>query len=166
MKDYKHLYDKTYFTKSRRFKLNPERVMQFVNIITEYEPESVLDVGCGLGMLVDKLNDRKTYTIGCDFGPTLKHDYWRGNPHLVQADARKLPFATGSFDLVFSSDFFEHVPAEDIDLVKNEMFRVSKNKVVARVAYEDKLTKKQAQYHVTNKPKEWWEKKLEGVELV
>ena len=166
MKNYSNLYDKRYFVKSRRIKLNQANIDSLKNVIMSLEPESLLDVGCGIGKLVKDLNDEGIYTVGCDFAHTLKYNYWRGDPHFMQADARKLPFATDSFDIVFSSDFFEHVPEDDIERVRKGMFRVSKRLVVARVAYEAKLTKRQSQYHVTNKPQEWWEKKLEGVMLI
>ena len=66
---------------------------------------------------------------------------------------------------MFSSDFFEHLPEEKIDSVVSEMKRVGKI-VLSRVAYKDKLTRRQAMYHLTNETKEWWENKLEGVTLV
>ena len=86
MKKYSHLYDKSYFTKSRRFKLNPERIAELKKIIKSYNPKSVLDVGCGIGKLLDELNDEGIYAVGCDFGPSLKHDFWHGKPYLIQAD--------------------------------------------------------------------------------
>lgn len=157
------LYDYKYFMSSRRFQRRKDRLEELVGIIRTYNPTSVLDVGCGIGNLVLKLRELGIKAIGVDNAGDLKL-FWKNDGFYI-SDASNLPFEDKSFDLVISTDFFEHIPEEKIDSVKSEMLRVGK-KVIARVAYEDKLTKKQAQYHVTNKPKEWWNSKLERIELI
>lgn len=164
MKDNRYLYNRDYFVRSKRFKLNPERIREFEDMLVERNPTSVLDVGCGYGVLVNRLNSRGIPAFGVDFSPALKKEFWKDRV-LIEGDARNLPFATGVFDIVFSSDFFEHINEEDIEKVRKEMFRVGE-RVIARVAYKDKLSARQKKLHVTNKPKEWWEDKLEGIELV
>lgn len=163
--DNRYLYNESYFIKSRKFKLNEERLKELEDIIVKYKPRTVLDVGCGFGALVRRLNKRGIRAIGTDFAPTLKKIFWVGWC-FVEADAKNLPFSTNAFDLVFSSDFFEHIDEADIEKVRSEMFRVSTGLIIARVAYQDKLTKRQKLYHVTNKPKQWWEDKLRGITLV
>lgn len=126
------------------------------------EPESVLDVGCGLGTLVYKLKREGIEAVGVDFADVFKklceEDFF------IQADAKKLPFKDNSLDVVFSSDFFEHIPEEDINTVYNEMKRVGK-RVVAEIACDTggKLRRHQQAYHLTHKPKDWWVDKLPGI---
>ena len=134
------------------------------SFVKKYDPKTVLDIGCGIGYFVEFLRKNGISATGIDSAPDLGH-FWGKKQYFLQGDATKLPFEDNSFDLVFSSDFFEHVPEDKIDDVANEMKRVSKV-VLARVAYEAKLDKIQARYHVTNKPKEWWENKLKGIELI
>ena len=82
----------------------------------------------------------------------------------IEANANKLPFKDKEFDIVFSSDFFEHLPEEEIDIVYNEMKRVGK-RVVAEIAYDigGVLKDNQRQFHITNKTREWWLEKLPGI---
>jgi len=157
------LYDYKYFMSSRRFQGSKDRLEELVDIVKTYNPTSVLDVGCGIGNLVLKLRELGIKAVGVDNAEDLKL-FWKSDGFYI-SDASELPFEDKSFDLVISTDFFEHIPEEKIGSVKSEMLRVGK-KVIARVVYEDKLTKGQAQYHVTNKPKEWWDSKLEGIELI
>jgi SAM-dependent methyltransferase len=81
-----------------------------------------LDVGCGPGG-----NGEVLHRLGWD---VTALDYSRDSALLargrglkaVQADARSLPFADHAFDLVLSTDAWEHI--EEDDLVAVEAFRV------------------------------------------
>ena len=154
-------YDKKYFKASRGFQSNPMRIADFIDKIMVLRPTHVLDVGCGIGYLTNALNAVDIPTIGVDNAEALKQ-FWGDKLYFEFADAKKLPFKDKSFDLVISSDFFEHVPEADIDTVYGEMKRVG-NRVAASIAYEDRLTNGQARYHVTNKSKEWGMEKLLGI---
>ena len=157
-------YDYQYFKASRKFQNDPERIQHFLAEILKYNPQRVLDVGCGLGAVITKLNKLGVGAIGVDNAVALGRFFWK-DPYFLEADAKNLPFDDHSFDVAFSSDFFEHVPEEEIDIVLDEMKRVGKF-IVCEIAFESKLNKRQAKYHVTNKPKEWWKKKLPGVEIL
>ena len=157
-------YDLNYFRVARKLQKEPKRLQQLFEIVKKYNPVKILDVGCGIGYFVEFLRKNGLDAVGIDNAPDLGH-FWGKKHYFYEGDATELPFGNSEFDLVVSSDFFEHVPEGKIDLVANEMKRVSKV-VLARVAYEAKLDKIQAKYHVTNKPKEWWEKKLTGIKLI
>lgn len=167
--DNRHLYNYNYYHQSRNFQTKPERTEKMVKKVLEHKPNSVLDVGCGLGAIVNKLCDEGLVqkAIGTDFSEDLI-GIW-GKNHLnrfLVMDARDLLFANNSFDLVVSSDFFEHINEADIDKVALEMKRVGK-KVITFVA-DDRgmvLTEKQKEYHVTHKPLSWWKNKLKNIEV-
>jgi ubiquinone/menaquinone biosynthesis C-methylase UbiE len=164
--DTKKLYDMKYFRGSRKFQRRGGRLDELEKIILDYKPQTVLDVGCGIGFLVRRLRDNGIETTGVDFANVLPGVYWEDEEtYFIVADAKNLPFKDKSYDVVVSSDFFEHLSEEDIDQVVSEMLRVGKV-VLARVAYEAVITPKQARYHTTNKPKEWWEEKLKGIKLI
>lgn len=156
------LYNHKYFRSSKKFQKDKVRLEELVKAIKECSPTTVLDVGCGLGILVRRLRQEGIQAQGTDFASALKEFWGKDEDYFQIVDAKALPFPDKSFDLVFSSDFFEHIPEEEIDTVLAEMQRVGK-KVMACIAYEAQLTPNQALYHVTNKPKIWWEKKLPGV---
>jgi SAM-dependent methyltransferase len=73
-------------------------------------PSRVLAVGCGDGTEAAVLAD----LLGCDVvGIDIADDFHpdaREKVELVVADAAELPFADGSFDLVFSYHALEHIP--------------------------------------------------------
>ncbi len=90
----------------------------------------VLDAGCGGGGMPLSLADHAHAVIGIDpinrFGDAgVKLAQERGlsdKLHFLQADGMKLPFASGSFDLVLSHAVIEHV--EDAPLYLRECRRV------------------------------------------
>lgn len=157
-------YDYTYFKSSKKFQLNKERAERQAEEIMERLPAKVLDVGCGLGTLVRLLRSYGVEAYGIDNAEVLKEKFWKEDYFLME-NAMNLPFKDKEFDVVFSSDFFEHVMEEDIDDVAEEMRRVGKT-VIAEIAFETVLTERQAKYHVTNKPRKWWTNKLPGFEIL
>jgi 2-polyprenyl-3-methyl-5-hydroxy-6-metoxy-1,4-benzoquinol methylase len=90
----------------------------------------VLDAGCGGGGMPLSLADHADEVIGIDpinrFGDAgVKLARERGlseKLHFLQADGMKLPFASGSFNLVLSHAVIEHV--EDAPLYLRECRRV------------------------------------------
>ena len=156
------LYDYKYFNSSKGFQRSKARLAYMLNQVWPYNPKTLLDVGCGLGTFVDLCRKNRIDAQGIDFAPILKEKWWSGKEYLRLAHAKDLPFKNYSFDVVYSADFFEHIPEEDIDKVAREMRRVGK-KVLARIAFESNLTENQAKYHCTNKSKEWWQNKLKDI---
>lgn len=159
------LYNSVYFRRSKKFQKNPGRLKDLVEIICSYEPRCVLDVGCGIGFIVNELRNRGVEAYGVDFAKSLLDEYWQDSPYFFLCDAKYLPFVDETFDVVFSSDFFEHILEGDIDQVVSEMKRVG-GRVLTRIAYGNDLDRDQELYHITNKPKEWWVEKLKGVEII
>jgi ubiquinone/menaquinone biosynthesis C-methylase UbiE len=164
MKDNRHLYDKKYYKTSLGFQADPKRMEYFVDFIKRYNPKSVLDVGCGLGAVVNELNQRGIEALGIDFAPDLEK-IWGDNLAFTIQDARRILYENKSFDLVFSSDFFEHIDEEDIDKVASEMKRVGRKVVTFVADAKGPINQRQRIRHVTHKTLNWWKKKLKGIEV-
>ncbi len=84
-------------------------------------PGRVLDVGCGTGLMLSKVNDWEP--AGLDFS-RLALDYCRGRGirHLVRGDVVHLPVRSGSMDLVLALDLIEHIERDD--LMAREFHRI------------------------------------------
>ena len=90
--------------------------------------DAVLDVGCSDGRGSEVL----TGALGCDIHlPTLRGAASSGRRWpAVQADVRKLPFRSNSFDVVVALDVVEHFVKPDALEVIREMDRVTRRTVV------------------------------------
>ena len=118
-----------------RTAVNPPRFEYFRQVLlsrfgVEAENASVLDVGCGGGLLTERF---ASLGLPRRRGRPLDADPGRGAPHASesgfdidyrQGDAAELPFADGSFDVVCCCDVLEHV--DGFDGVVGEIARVLK----------------------------------------
>jgi len=84
----------------------------------------ILDNGCGLGTYLERFGEFSTdrYGLEIEFERSLAARSFAED--IVQAMSEKLPFATGSFDFVFSNEVIEHVA--DDSLAASEMVRVTR----------------------------------------
>lgn len=83
--------------------------------IIKYLPEQagcILDLGCGTGLLLEKLRKRRGLVVGVDASKgMLKRAKSRGKgPRLVLADADSLPFRNDVFDCVVSVTLLQNMP--------------------------------------------------------
>ena len=93
---------------------------------------SVLDVGCGSGEYMLTVAKMGAHVFGQDLGRTqvnaannrLKKHQASGRAFV--GDAQKLSFESNYFDIVYSTDFFEHICLETKQKVISEIYRVLK----------------------------------------
>jgi ubiquinone/menaquinone biosynthesis C-methylase UbiE len=109
-------------------------------LFTSAAPTSVLDVGCGEGVLTHEWAERLGTgpIVGVDLDdPKLRaewQDRQRPNLEYQVADATSLPFADGEFDLTAAIEVLEHVP--DPEATVAEMARVAGRHVLVSVPRE------------------------------
>jgi ubiquinone/menaquinone biosynthesis C-methylase UbiE len=75
----------------------------------------VLDLGCGTGLLFDKVATKAKLLVGIDFAKRLLveanlRSRQFGNVFTVQADADHLPFRSDSFGAVFAFTVIQNLP--------------------------------------------------------
>ncbi|MFL5825674.1 MAG: class I SAM-dependent methyltransferase [Thermoleophilaceae bacterium] len=103
-------------------------------------PESILDVGCGEGVLThewaERLGERRI--VGIDLDDEKLKAEWatrqRPNLQYVCADATRLEFADGEFEMASAIEVLEHVPEPEQTL--SEMARVAKRHLLVSVPRE------------------------------
>lgn len=103
-------------------------------------PRSILDVGCGEGVLVHEWAGRcgGGRVVGIDLDDSSLHAEWekRRAPNLEYRvmKAENLPFADGEFDLASAIEVLEHVP--DPEHTVAEMARVASGHMLVSVPRE------------------------------
>jgi len=70
---------------------------------------TVLDVGCGNGLYLERLRRAGATAVGCDLSAGML-DAARDHPLLVNGDAQALPFRSASVDVVLAPHMLYHVP--------------------------------------------------------
>ena len=88
------------------------------------EGKRVLEVGCGTGLVLERVAAFTTEASGIDISHGMLRQSRRRGLRAAQATATALPFADGCFDTVYSFKVLAHV--RDIDLALREMARVTR----------------------------------------
>jgi 2-polyprenyl-3-methyl-5-hydroxy-6-metoxy-1,4-benzoquinol methylase len=110
-------------------------------LFTRADPQSLLDVGCGEGVLThqwaQRLGDERR-VVGIDLDDPALHAEWakRTAPNLEYRvmKAENLPFADDEFDAATAVEVLEHVP--DAEHTVAEMARVAKRWLLVSVPRE------------------------------
>lgn len=88
--------------------------------------ETTLDIGCGTGLLAERLESR---IIGLDISAAListalSRLRGKGSSHLVMGEAGAIPFRNSSFDMIYSVTVLQNTPDPLASI--NEMKRVGR----------------------------------------
>ena len=110
------------------FAREERRVLRLLGTRVDRGPLRVLDVGCGSGPWLVRWKERGAIPFGVDFDADLvararvRPELLDTPPSVCAADARRLPLADRSFDVVTLNSLLEHVP--DWQAVLSEGARV------------------------------------------
>lgn len=125
-------------------------------LISRFEFETILDAGCGTGILVSELNREGKIAYGFDFSASAAKCYRQRvkdrESRFLMALISALPFEDSAFDLVFCSDVLEHLPFFDIEGAVREISRVSRRYVIATINLDNPYY-----YHPTILSRKNWE---------
>ena len=110
-------------------------------LFTQADPQTLLDVGCGEGVLTHQWAQRlgaERRVVGIDLDDPALHAEWakRTAPNLEYRvmKAENLPFADGEFDTATAIEVLEHVP--DAEHTVAEMARVARRWLLVSVPRE------------------------------
>lgn len=112
-----HVSPSNYFRKGYDSKKRFISYWHQINEIISLEPNSVLEIGIGNGLVANYLK-RRNYNI-----KTMDIDE-RLNPDYVSS-VLNIPFASDSFKVVTCFEVLEHLPYEDVSKAIKEVYRVA-----------------------------------------
>lgn len=109
-------------------------------IVEKFSGDSVLDVGCNDGELVNYLKSVRKEVVGIDTDEKLIAEAKRKYPTIEfkKADAESLPYEDNSFDTCVAWNILEHV--EDDKKGFRELLRVARKNVILTVPREDEIS--------------------------
>jgi len=103
-----------------------------LELIRDYAPKGpMLDVGCGMGDLLEKFPRRTRQ--GIDISEEYLKIARKRRLAVTKASAEAIPFPDATFEVVVATDILEHV--FDLNLVARELVRVSRKFIIVRVPY-------------------------------
>mgnify|MGYP005841151791 CR=1 FL=1 len=86
-----------------------ERRLELLRRFVGLEDQMILDAGCGLGMYLQAFRRFSRKVYGIDIDEEKIGEIVRLAPNVLVASVERLPFADGTFDLVFSHEVIEHL---------------------------------------------------------
>ena len=125
-------------------------------VLTICHQGSILDVGCGMGLLVRTLLARGIDAYAIDVAPAVIDEGNRLTPgRYQQGSILDIPYPDDSFDSVISIDVLEHLAPEDVPRAIAELFRVTRRHAFIRLGTQPDIDKT---WHLTLEPRSWWDK--------
>ena len=131
-----HLYNSRYIEEQN------DKIEEILGIIELNSKCSILDIGCGTGLLFPYLGNHPHITVGLDLSKQMlekaKHSTRsKDNVHLILADADYIPLRELSFNVILAITLLQNMPdgAQTLQETKRVMTANAKLVVTGLVSY-------------------------------
>lgn len=132
---YNGYYEKLHASKRKLTNDEENRIKATIDLIPD-DVQSLLDVGCGDGRIINRLNGKYEKICGLDISQkALEHV----KTPKVQGSLEELPFLDNSFDILICCEVLEHLPYPVYKKAIKEMERVSKKYILISVPNNENL---------------------------
>ena len=143
-------YDDRYISEQSK------KYMAVLDKIDLQYPSVILDLGCGTGLLIEKVKQRASYLVGIDFSRAMLAKARDKNKHFnnisfICGDSDFLPIREDVFNTVFSFTLLQNIP--DPTRTLKEIIRVAKPQTLIVISALKKNYKKKRdnQFNSQNK---------------
>lgn len=121
----------------------------------------ILDIGCGVGTLVDSFHKLGYKATGVDVNSQAITNNIAKKHCLLVKNTNKLDFNNRYFNLVVSREVLEHIPLKDIDSCITEWDRVSRGQMVHIIAVKERgPSAENDPAHCNVQTEQWWVNKF------
>jgi 2-polyprenyl-3-methyl-5-hydroxy-6-metoxy-1,4-benzoquinol methylase len=110
-----------------------KRAKEVINLIPD-EVNSVLDIGCGNGIVTNMI--KKPFIVGLDFA---KIPLTQVKTNAIQASIDRLPIKSKEFDLIILTEVLEHLDDETYIKAIEEIKRLKANHLLITVPYNENV---------------------------
>ncbi len=124
-------------------------------LIDIFDPSSVIDFGCGIGILLSGFERKGRDILGVDGSPSGKRYALIDKKNFIKFDLRRKFVINRKFDLCICMEVAEHIEEKYSDILVGSLTRAS-----SRVLFSAAPPDQPADYHFNLKPQEWWVKKF------
>lgn len=132
---YNEYYEKHHALERKLTIVEEDRIKATIDLIPE-DVNSLLEVGCGDGRIINRLQGKYEKICGLDIShKALKHV----KTPKVQGSLEELPFLDNSFDILICCEVLEHLPFPVYKKAIKEMERVSKKYILISVPNRENL---------------------------
>jgi predicted TPR repeat methyltransferase len=148
------LYDEQYFGERMGWKDEVYSVIA-QSIIKHFDPKSLIDIGCGNGVLLESLRAYNVTTKGIEGSINGVQICTTKGLNVAQYDLRKKIVHTDTFDVAVSIEVAEHIEEEYVDIFIDNVCSFSDTIILTASPVDDGGV-----YHHNVKDKTYWKEKF------
>jgi cyclopropane fatty-acyl-phospholipid synthase-like methyltransferase len=151
-----HIYHQEYFERmdDEVLKEDARQVVEELN--AEFNPDSVIDFGCGIGLYLNEFRQMGVEVHGVDGSEVALANNLVPSKYLERHDLRE-PYSTiRKYDLAICFEVLEHLPERYADTVVETIASMAETAVVSAAP-----PGQGGRHHVNEQPREYWVEKFD-----